>query len=186
MHSSSHRHESSRQLFIRRALVFSPLIFLLAIAQCSFFAQLKFMPAVPDLMIGAVVAIAMLDSQRSAAVCGIGAGFVIDAMGAYGLMLSPIFYMLCGAFCGIFAKKVLPGFLSWTVELALFSVIKAVYTLFNVLYRTGAFSLGHIFLKILLPEMLCTFIVCLPVFFVVKLCMIPIDSKRRLRLDKFN
>ena len=73
--NSSYRPESGRQLFLRRLIVFSPVIFLLAVIQCSFFAQLYFLPATPDLMIGFVVAVAMLDSQPSAAICGIGAGF---------------------------------------------------------------------------------------------------------------
>ena len=183
--NTSYRPESNHQLFLRRALVFTPVIFLLAVAQCSFFAQLHFLGAVPDLMLGAVVAIAILDSQRSAAVCGIGAGFVIDAIGASGLSFSPLFYMLCGAFCAALAKKMLPSFLSWTIQLAVFSVAKALYTFFNILYISTNIFLPDVLLRILLPEIVCTFIVSLPIFFIIKLCMIPIDSKRRLRLDKF-
>ena len=181
----SHRPESSRQLFLRRAIVFSPVIFLLAVTQCSFFAQLNFLPAVPDLMLGTVVAVAMLDSQKSAAVCGIGAGFVIDAIGASGFSLSPVFYMLCGIFSAILAKKMLLSFLSFTVQLAVFSAAKALFTLVNILYISTKISFSSVILGILLPEFLCTFIICLPIYFIVKLCMVPIDSKRRLRLDKF-
>lgn len=181
----SHRPEANRQLFLRRALVFSPVIFLLAVAQCSFFAGLNFLPAVPDLMIGTVVAVAMLDSQKCAAVCGIGAGFVLDAIGATGVSFSPIFYMLCGVFCAILAKKMLPSFLSWTVQLAVFSVVKALFTLANILYVSTDISFKSVILTRLVPEILCTFVICLPIFFIVKLCMVPIDSKRRLRLDKF-
>lgn len=186
MMHSSYRPESNRQLFLRRMAVFAPVIFLLAVTQCSFFSQLKFLPAVPDLMIGTVVAIAMLDSQKSAAVCGIAAGFIVDAIGASGLSLSPLFYMLCGALCGVISRKMLPSFLSWTVNLAIFCVAKSLLTLANLFYILGNISFISTLKNILLPEMLCTFIICLPVFFIVKLCMIPIDSKRRLRLDKFN
>ena len=183
--NTPYRSETSRQLFLRRALVYSPVIFLFAVAQCSFFAGLDFLPAVPDLMIGTVVAIAMLDSQKSAAVCGIGAGFVLDAIGSSGVSLSPVFYMLCGVFCAILAKKMLPSFLSWTVQLAVFSGVKTLFTLANILYISRKISFVSVLLSRLLPEFLCTLIICLPIFFIVKLCMIPIDSKRRLRLDKF-
>ena len=183
--NTNYRSEASRQLFLRRALVFSPVIFLLAVAQCSFFASLNFLPAVPDLMIGTVVAVAMLDSQRSAAVCGIGAGFVLDAIGSSGFSFSPVFYMLCGIFCAILAKKMLPSFLSWTVQLAVFSAVKTAFTLANILYISTEVSFTSVLLTRLLPEFLCTFIICLPIFFIIKLCMVPIDSKRRLRLDKF-
>ena len=183
--NSSYRPESGRQLFVRRLFVFSPVIFLLAIAQCSFFAQLYFLPATPDLMLGFIIAVAMLDSQRSAAVCGIGAGFVIDAIGSSGISFSPLFYMLCGVFCALLAKKMLPSFLSWIVQLSVFTVVKALFTLMNVYISNSSAPFLRILLRVLIPEMICTFVICLPIFFIVKLCMVPIDAKRRLRLDKF-
>jgi len=169
-------------LLWRRLLVFLPAMFILAVAECSFFAQLYFLPATPDLMLGFVVAVAMLDSQHSAAVCGIGAGFIIDAVGATGISFSPLFYMLCGAFCAVLAKKMLPSFLSWLVELAIFSVVKGLYTLAGLYYSWSGAPIGTVLLRTVLPEIICTFLICLPIFFIVKLCMIPIDSKRRLRL----
>lgn len=181
-----HRNESNRQLLFRRSIVYGLLIFFLAIIQCSFFSRLKIFGVVPDLMLGAVVGIAMLDSQRAAAVCGIGAGFVIDALGSSGLSLSPLFYLIFGALCGALAKKMLPNFLSWTVNLAIFSAARSVLTILNMLYLSKTLSFAQIAKSILLPEAVCTFIICLPIFFIVKLCMLPIDSKRRLRLDKFN
>ena len=180
--NSSYRTETGPQLFVRRLTVYLPVIFLLAITQCSFFAQLYFLPATPDLMIGFVVAVAMLDSQPSAAICGIGAGFIIDAIGTTGLSFAPLFYMLCGVFCAFLSKKMLPSFLSWVVELAVFSVIKALFTLANIFYTFSGVAFVSVLINTLIPEMICTFVVCLPVFFVVKLCMIPIDSKRRIRL----
>ena len=186
IHNHTHRHENNRQLFVRRALVFAPVLFLLAVAQCSFFAQLKILPAVPDLMLGAVVAIAMLDSQKSAAVCGIGAGFLIDAIGATGLSFSPLFYMLCGAICGVTSRKMLQSFLSFTVQLGIFSLLKSFYSLAIILSKIADASFVSTLTRVLLPETLLTFVICLPTFFIIKLCMIPIDSKRRLRLDKFD
>ena len=180
------RAESKSQLLLRRSLVYAPVIFLVAIIQCSFFAQLKILPAVPDLILGLVVGIAMLDSQKAAVVCGIGAGFVIDAIGSSGLSLSPLFYMLIGALCGALAKKMLPRFISWVVNLLVFSATKALFTMLNIFLLPGGFSFKDTLLSILLPEFVCTFIICLPIYFIVKLCMIPIDSKRQLRLDKFN
>ena len=183
---ASFRVESKSQLLLRRSLVYCPVIFLVAIIQCSFFAQLKILPAVPDLILGLIVGIAMLDSQKAAVVCGVGAGFVIDAMGSSGLSLSPLFYMLIGALCGALAKKMLPRFLSWALNLLIFSAVKTILTILNLLYMPGGFSLSHSLVPILLPEFICTFIICLPMYFIVKLCMIPIDRKRQLRLDKFN
>lgn len=179
---NSFRTDVTRPLIWRRFFVFLPVIFILAVAECSFFAQLYFIPATPDLMLGLVVAVAMLDSQHSATVCGIGAGFVIDSIGSTGISFSPLFYMLCGAFCALLAKKMLPSFLSWVVELAIFSAAKGIYTLAGVYYSWSGAPIATVLLRTVLPEMICTFIVCLPIFFVVKLCMIPIDSQRRLRL----
>ena len=183
---ASFRVESKSQLLLRRSFVYCPVIFLIAIIQCSFFAELRILSAVPDLILGLVVGIAMLDSQKAAVVCGVGAGFVIDAIGSSGLSLSPLFYMLIGALCGALAKKMLPRFLSWALNLLIFSAAKALLTILNLMYLPGGFSFADSLLSTLLPEFICTFIICLPIYFVVKLCMIPIDSKRQLRLDKFN
>ena len=182
----SFRVESKSQLLLRRNLVYAPVIFLVAIIQCAFFSQLRLLPAVPDLILGLIVGIAMLDSQKAAVVTGLGAGFVIDAIGSSGLSLSPLFYMLIGAFCGALVKKMLPRFLSWVVNLFIFALAKSLLTILNLLYLPGGFSFTDSLLSVLLPEFICTFIICLPMYFLVKLCMIPIDQKRQLRLDKFN
>jgi rod shape-determining protein MreD len=186
MRSTSYRPEANRQLLTRRLIVYSPAIFLLATVQCSFFSQLDFLPAVPDLMLGLVVGIAMLDTQKTGAICGIGAGFVIDALGSSGLSLSPLFYLFIGALSGAFAKKMLSSFVSWFVTLFVFSLAKSILTVLNVLYISNDILFGEMLTELLLPEFICTFVICIPIFFIVKLCMIPIDAKRRLRLDKFN
>ena len=59
---------------VKKILVYSLLSLLLASLQCSFFARLSICPATPDLMLGLVAAIALLDSREAAAICGIGCG----------------------------------------------------------------------------------------------------------------
>ena len=183
---TGYRTESNHQLLTRRLAVYAPATFLLAVIQCSFFSQLSFLPATPDLILGLIVGIAMLDSQKAAAVTGVGAGFVIDAIGSSGLSLSPLFYLFVGALCGAFAKKMLPSFISWLVSLFVFSLFKSILTILNVLYISNDPPFIKMLTELLIPEIISTFIICIPIFFIVKLCMIPIDAKRRLRLDKFN
>lgn len=184
--TNSRRNEATRQLLIRRSAVYGPMIFLLAVAQCSFFSDLRLFGSVPDLMLGVIVGIAMLDSQKAAAVCGIGAGFVIDALGSSGFSLSPLFYMLCGCLCGMLARKMLPNFLSWAVNLLVFSAAKSVFTAVNIFLLTRAIPIKQMITKIILPEFICTFAVCLPLFFIIKLASLPIEAKSKFRIDRFS
>ena len=181
-----YRHnESARSAILRRIAVYGILLLLLATAQCSFLAKLTVLPSTPDLILGAIVAISMLDSEKAASVCGVAAGFLTDALGGTGISLSPLFYLACGALCGILAGKMLHNFLSWTVNLTLAAAAKSLFTAFNIIISTSSPGLTDLIKQTLLPEFLCTVIICLPVFFIVKLCVIPLETKSKLRIDKF-
>ena len=83
--------EAARGARVKRVLLFGLLALLLATAQCSFFAELHICPATPDLILSLTVAVLLLDSVYSATVVAIGAGFLVDALGATSLFLSPLF-----------------------------------------------------------------------------------------------
>ena len=55
----------------KRVAVYGLLLLILGAAMCSFFAQLTRLPATPDLILGAVLAIALLDGRKTAAIVGV-------------------------------------------------------------------------------------------------------------------
>ena len=81
---------------IRRILIYGILLLLLSAAESAFFARLYILPAAPDLILGVVVAVSLLDSQKAGAVVGVAGGFLSDAIGSVGISLSCSFsYSFC-------------------------------------------------------------------------------------------
>lgn len=166
-----------KRRIIRRIVVFGLIGFFLCILQCSFFSRLKPFGATPDVVLGSILAISMLDGKKSAAVYAVGTGYFIDAIGANPPSLSPVFYLLAVVALGFISDKMMPRFLSFTAVMLPAVFLRAIFTIISLCITLGAFPPPLYFTAVILPEMLSTFIFCLPVYFSVKLCMLPIGSK---------
>ena len=74
------RDQLFRPELVKRIVIYSLLTLILGSAQCSFFPALSICPATPDLVMGMLLAVLLIDSEKSAAPLAIGAGFFLDAM----------------------------------------------------------------------------------------------------------
>ena len=161
---------STRQTLLRRIIVYGVLTLILGCGQCAFFPILNICPAVPDLMLGMLVAIALIDGEKSAAVCAVAAGFFIDAVGSSGIALSPLVYVFLVAFISFFTKKMLSSFASYFLLLIPALIYRAAATYICALIAYGEAPGLWILGDVILPEMLTTVLLCLPIYFIVKLC----------------
>ena len=91
---SSHQNVSAKFSILRRVILYGILFFMLSVVQCSFLSRLSFLSVVPNIVLGGVCAISLLDDQKTATVCGICAGFLLDAIGGAGISLSPLLFMI--------------------------------------------------------------------------------------------
>ena len=173
--------EALRPELIKRVILYGILLFLTATAQCSFFARLTICPVTPDLMLGLTLAVLLLDSPKSACVVGIAAGYLIDGLGATGLFFSPLFYLIVTLCLAMIAQKMLPRFLSFGALLLPTLLLRALYTLLCLTIHTGGFPALSYALPLLLREGIVTWILCLPLYPIVRLIMIPIQSRNRFR-----
>ena len=171
-----------RPSVIRRVIFYGALFFLLCVAETSFFGQLSFLPVVPNLALGGVAAVALLDDERSAVVCGIAAGFLADAIGGSGISLSPIIFMITAIACSEISKKMLPHFLSWLVVMLAAAVLGALGTALNITVNAPAAEISVLVKSLLLPELLATYFISLPIFFLVKLCVRFSDAKNKFKI----
>lgn len=176
------RNDINREAIVKRILVWGATLFILAVAQCSFFTGLTFIPAVPNIVLGAVAAISVFDTQRTAAVCGIAGGFLCDALGGSGISLSPIALFLVAIVCSELSKKLIPSFLTWAALLIPASLVGAVFTLINISVSFGRPAFGYLLKSVLLPELLMTVLFSLPLFFIVKLCARLVDAKSKFKI----
>ena len=92
----------------KRVLLYSAVIFLLAVARGSFFAKLEILPVSPDLVLGAVAAVAVVDSIETAAITGVIGGVITDAVCGFGMYLSPIVYLVVAIAIAMATKKMMP------------------------------------------------------------------------------
>ena len=162
---------------LRRIIIFGLVAFFVCIVQCSFFSRLKPFGATPDITLGAIAAIIMLDNKKTAAVYAVGTGYFLDAIGATPPSLSPIFYLLAVALLGLICDKMMPRFLSFTAIMLPAVCLRAIFTFINLWISLGAFPPTVYISAVILPEILSTFIFCLPVYFLIKLCMLLVDGK---------
>ena len=169
-----------RPELIKRIVIYGILILLISSAQCSFFANIKICPATPDLIIGIVLAVSLLDSIKAAAAVGIAAGFVTDALGSAGnLSFSALFYLIGAVILGSIACKMLPRFLSFLCLLIPSLALKAIYTTLCICLKIRAIPSLAILSSLLLPEIIVSAVLCIPLYPIVKLCVIPMRSRSR-------
>lgn len=180
--NNAHRNQAAKAAVIKRIIIYGITFFILGVAQCSFFNELSFLSATPNIILGAVAAVSLIDSQRSAAVCGIAAGFLIDALGGTGISLSPIALLCVALLCSEIAKKILPTFISWVIILIPASLTGSIFTLANIFLLVGKFQLSAVFKTILLPEFILTVIFSVPLFFIIKLCVRLADAKNKFKI----
>jgi hypothetical protein len=172
-----------KRMLLRRIIIYTLLFFFLGVMQCSFFSRLKPFGAVPDIVLGGICAILMLDNKRSAAVCAVAAGYFIDALGAVPPSFSPLFYLICVAVLGRVSDKLMPSALSYALLMLPALLLRAAYTYVSIwINMASAPALGTALIRVMLPEALSTFVFCLPIYFLVKLCMLPIGAKGRFEL----
>ena len=162
----------------KRVAVYGLLLLILGAAMCSFFAQLTRLPATPDLILGAVLAIALLDGRKTAAIVGVFGGIVIDSLGGVGVSLSPLLYLVVVLTVGGISEKMLPGFFSWLCLLLPSLLLRGLFTALGFLFYTGGLPVGEVLRSVILPEAICTVIFCCPLYFLVKLCVLPIKDRR--------
>ena len=169
------------QGLVRRLIIFGLMTLVLGCAQCAFFPLLDFCPATPDLILGMLLAIALLDSIKSAAITAVCAGFFVDAIGSSGIALSPIIYLLFVLIVGALSGKVLKSFASFVLLLIPSLIYRGAATLLCCFLIAGAefSSVAELLRNVVLTEMLTSGLLCLPIYFIVKLCSGALENHSR-------
>ncbi len=165
----------------KRILLYGILTLLLATASCSFFAELHICPATPDLLLGLVLGVLLLDSVYAATAVAIGAGVLIDALGATSFFLSPLFYLAVALALCLPASKMLATFPSYVLLMLPALALRALYTLLCFALVAGPMPTAAHLGGVLLRECLVTALLTMPVYPLVKLCQIPLRARNRFR-----
>lgn len=167
---------------IRSALVLGASVFILAIIECSFLAGLDFLPAVPNIVMGAVAAVALFENERTATAFAIASGFILDAIGGSGIPISPIVMLAASVALSLLSKKMLKGFFPFILLLAASSLFAAASTALSIVLAGIDISAGYLIKSILVPEIILTILFSIPLYPIFKLLSKLCGSKGKFKI----
>ena len=162
----------SWQTVFKKSLIWGIWLFFLAILQTTLFSHIRIFGAVPDLILPAVVAVAVYDKERTGTIAGIVGGVLIDALGGVGLSISPLVYMICGTFVALMTYSVLRrDFISWLTGTAASLIITGGFSVLSARVALGAsrFASSDIWSELLIPQYFASLIMGVPVWFFTRL-----------------
>ena len=165
---------------IKRVCVYSLFIFILAVAETSFFGLIDLLPATPDLILAVICAVALTDSRKTAFLTAIMGGVISDAICGVGIYLSPIFYFLLVLILSPIAKKMMKSYLSWLALMPVALILRAAYTLGRAYLFGNGLHFGEILKYAVLPEAVCTLIFSLSIYPTVRLLTRLVKSKQKI------
>ena len=155
---------------LQKAAIYGGAIIILAIFQTAFFSRFAPFGATPDLMLAAVLAIAMFEGERAGCIAGIGAGFFIEAIGSVGLSILPVFYLACGAAAGLLCIRTFSrGPISYAIFVLISFAARAMITLVYINFFWGSYSIIDAVREILVPEYLSGIVLAFFPFIVIRL-----------------
>ena len=144
-----------------KCVVYGSFLFILSIAQVTFFAKINILGATPDLLLGAILVIAMRDSKETAAICGIIAGFFYCAMGGFVYPFYMMFSFLCGyTLWGISDRFLGKNYISYLVLSILTFSLKALFNLIEASLFAYTINILNTFSKAILPEFISSMVFC--------------------------
>ena len=176
--------EQKRQEFfssqnIGKILLFTILVFFSGVLQSSLFPALSMLPASPDLVLIAVIGLAVYDGERSGAVAGICGGVVAEAFGGgVHILFLPLFYMLCGYFIGLACRVFLNrNFISWMLYMLIGATLRGALSFIHAIFAESDINIYLIFTEVIITEYFVTLICAVPMYFAVRAVVRPFHKK---------
>lgn len=144
-----------------KCVVYGIFLFILSVAQVTFFAKINVRGATPDLLLGAVLVIAMRDSKETAAICGIIAGFFYCAMGGFVYPFYMMFSFLCGyTLWGVSDRFLGKNYISYLALAILTFSLKALFNIIEASLFAYTINVLNMFSKAILPEFISSMALC--------------------------
>lgn len=173
------RRAQTRTKVIRYTVWIGLLLTLLAVMQVSFFPRFPLFGGIPDLMIVAVLCLSYFSGRYMGAIAGIAAGFLIDAIGATGIVILPVCYLFLGYLAGHYTKVLgHSGYASYLVYLGVTLLYRAVITVLLACMSYSSVNLIKILIYAVLPELLYTAIVGCLLYFPLKIFCVFLEKKQ--------
>jgi len=172
MNTGYHNYQKRKELVAdaKRIALYSAILFLLTVTESSFLASLWHLPATPDLVLGALAVVSLIDKRENAAITAMIGGVMTDALGGVGIYLSPLIYFGFVLILSLFTKKMMKSYLSWLALLPATLLVRALWTFLGA-YIFGGAAAYEILRYAVLPEAVSTAVLCLPLYPLMRLAV---------------
>ena len=168
---------------ISKGLVCGALILLLALLQTTLLARFRPFGAIPDLMLSAVIAIAVLEGEKWGCLIGLLAALVIESMGGGAIQLLPLLYMPVGYFAPIATELYFTDSAPVRFMYSAAACLgRAFLTLMYLALTVADFRLGVFMLHVILPEYASTLLMSVPVHILIRTVLHPFHKSRSERV----
>ena len=144
-----------------KCAIYTVALFLIGIAQVSFFSKINIFSATPDLLLSAIAILCMREDHKVTAICSIIAGVFYCSFGGAEYPVYILFSFVCGYVMWIFANRSFGK--KYTSFLAICAVLFLAKAVFNVFYSTlfgGSFAILRVLSSIVLPELASSVALC--------------------------
>lgn len=146
---------------IYKCFVYAVMFFILSTMQVTFFSKINVLNATPDLMLGAVLVIALKDDIHVSSICGIISGFFYCVMGGFSYPFYMIFSFLCGYTLWIVSDRLFgKNYLSYLALALIAYGLKALFNILEISLFAQSFNLIETFSKVVLPEFISSMAFC--------------------------
>ncbi len=133
----------------------------IGILQVSFFSKINVFSATPDLLLGAICALAMLEGREVCAICGIISGVVYCSLGGFSYPIYILFSFLCGYILPSVSSRVLGrGYISYLALAVITFAFKVIYNLLEAFITSYSASPIHILIGFAVPEFISSLLFC--------------------------
>lgn len=166
-----------------KCCIYSIALFVLSVAQVTFFTKINILGAVPDLMLGAVLLIAMKDDQRVASICGIVSGFLYCTMGGFVYPFYMMFSFLCGYTLWFVSDRFLgKNYISYLTLALLTYSLKALFNVIEASLFAYTINVLNMFSKAIIPEYISSMAFCSISYLIFSLISRLVNSKNKRKV----
>ena len=155
--------------FIIKALVYAVIFIFLTVLETNILNSFKIFGAKPNLIICLVVAAAVLENERYAAVLGIIFGFITDSSVSSPFFFSGIYYFFAAYITGIISRYYFTkSLLTMMTMIVPVCIIREIFNLFYLIGIWKDFNIIGAMTDYILPEYLYTVAFAPLIYFLVK------------------
>jgi rod shape-determining protein MreD len=156
--------------FIIKSVVYALIAVVLMTLETSVLNGLRIFGAKPNLIISLVVAAAVVENERYAAVLGMICGFVVDSSVGSPFSFSGIYYFFAAYMASLISRFYFTkSFFTMIIMILPVCFVRGIFNLFFLIGVWGDFHIGEALLLYILPEYLYTIALAPAVYFLVRL-----------------